>query len=68
MSGRGKVVVVGLGPAGADVLLPIARAALEQTPVRYVRTARHPAVADLAADGITLQPLDALYDSGDDLD
>ena len=68
MSGRGKVVVVGLGPAGADVLLPIARAALERTPVRYVRTARHPAVADLAADGITLQPLDALYDSGDDLD
>jgi tetrapyrrole methylase family protein/MazG family protein len=68
VSGRGKVVVVGLGPAGADVLLPIARAALEQTPVRYVRTARHPAVADLAADGISLQPLDALYDSGDDLD
>jgi tetrapyrrole methylase family protein/MazG family protein len=68
VSGRGKVVVVGLGPAGADVLLPIARSALEKISVRYVRTARHPAVADLAAEGIVLQPLDALYDSGDDLD
>ena len=43
-----RVVVVGLGPAGADLLLPAARAALERVPIRFVRTARHPAVADLA--------------------
>jgi tetrapyrrole methylase family protein/MazG family protein len=68
VSTRGKVVVVGLGPAGADLLLPTARAALTRVNTRYVRTARHPAVTDLAADGIALEPLDALYDSGDDID
>jgi tetrapyrrole methylase family protein/MazG family protein len=63
-----RVVVVGLGPAGIDLMLPAARAALAERPVRYVRTARHPAVDDLAAAGIVLEPLDLLYDSGDDLD
>jgi tetrapyrrole methylase family protein/MazG family protein len=66
--GKARVVVVGLGPAGADLLLPAARAALERVPIRFVRTARHPAVADLAADGIALEPLDLLYDTADDLD
>jgi len=63
-----RVVVVGLGPAGVDLLLPAARAALERIPVRYVRTARHPAVDDLAREGLALEPLDVLYDAGDDLD
>jgi len=65
---RPRVVVVGLGPAGVDLLLPAARAALERIPVRYVRTARHPAVDELADEGLVLEPLDLLYDSGDDLD
>jgi tetrapyrrole methylase family protein / MazG family protein len=65
---RPRVVVVGLGPAGIDLLLPAARAALERIPVRYVRTARHPAVDDLAREGLALEPLDLLYDTGDDLD
>ena len=68
MAGKPRVVVVGLGPAGADLLLPAARAALERVSVRLVRTARHPAVDDLAADGLTLEPLDLLYDRADDLD
>jgi tetrapyrrole methylase family protein/MazG family protein len=63
-----RVVVVGLGPAGVDLLLPAARTALAHSPHRYVRTARHPAVVDLEAEGIALEPLDLLYDSGDDLD
>src|SRR6478672_7614103 len=63
-----RVVVVGLGPAGADLLLPAARAALERVPVRFVRTARHPAVVDLAREGIELEPRDLLYDSADDFD
>jgi len=63
-----RVVVVGLGPAGADLLLQAARAALERIAVRFVRTARHPAVVDLAREGIELEPLDLLYDSADDLD
>jgi tetrapyrrole methylase family protein/MazG family protein len=65
---RPRVVVVGLGPAGVDLLLPAARAALERIPVRYVRTARHPAVDDLAREGLVLEPLDLLYDTGDDFD
>jgi tetrapyrrole methylase family protein/MazG family protein len=60
--------VVGLGPAGIDLLLPAARAALDRIPVRYTRTARHPAVHDLAREGLRLEPLDLLYDTGDDLD
>jgi tetrapyrrole methylase family protein/MazG family protein len=68
MPSKPRVVVVGLGPAGADLLLPAARAALGRVPVRLVRTARHPAVDDLAADGIELEPLDLLYDRADDLD
>ena len=65
---RPRVVVVGLGPAGVDLLLPAARAAIERIPVRYVRTARHPAVDDLAREGLVLEPLDLLYDTGDDFD
>ena len=65
---RPRVVVVGLGPAGIDLLLPAARAALQRIPVRYVRTARHPAVDELALEGLVLEPLDLLYDAGDDLD
>jgi tetrapyrrole methylase family protein / MazG family protein len=65
---RPRVVVVGLGPAGVDLLLPAAREALERIPVRYVRTARHPAVDDLAREGLVLEPLDLLYDTGDDFD
>lgn len=65
---KSRVVVVGLGPAGIDLLLPAARAALERVPTRYVRTARHPAVGELAAAGLKLEPLDLLYDSGDDFD
>ncbi len=63
-----RVVVVGLGPAGIDLLLPAARRAIERVPVRYVRTARHPVVDDLAREGLTFEPLDVLYDAGDDLD
>ena len=68
MPSKPRVVVVGLGPAGADLLLPAARAALERVETRLVRTARHPAVVDLARDGIDLEPLDLLYDRADDLD
>jgi tetrapyrrole methylase family protein/MazG family protein len=64
----GRVVVVGLGPAGAELLLPAARAAFAAVPIRFVRTSRHPAVDELAAEGIAFKALDQLYDEGDDLD
>ena len=64
----GRVVVVGLGPGGADLLVPAARAAIERAPRRFVRTARHPAVADLARDGVTLESFDAHYEGSADLE
>jgi tetrapyrrole methylase family protein/MazG family protein len=63
-----RVVVVGLGPAGADLLLPAARHALEHIPNRYVRTTRHPAVAELSADGIELRGFDDEYEAAEDVD
>ena len=65
MTVPGRVVVVGLGPAGADLLLPAARVALTQADPgrRFVRTSRHPAVTDLAADGLTFESCDDVYES-----
>ena len=63
-----RVVVVGLGPGGADLLLARARTALASADRRLVRTARHPAVVDLTAEGMTFEPLDAFYERADDLD
>jgi tetrapyrrole methylase family protein/MazG family protein len=68
MAVPGRVVVVGLGPGGSDLLVPAARVALEAHSVRFTRTARHPAVADLAADGIELMAFDDRYDAAADLD
>jgi tetrapyrrole methylase family protein/MazG family protein len=65
---RGRVVVVGLGPGGADLLLPAARDACARADRRFVRTARHRAVDDLAADGIEFESFDDRYDAADDLD
>ena len=68
MPPRGRVVVVGLGPAGADLVLPAARAALEAAPARLARTARHPAVTQLRAEGLALPALDDRYDDAEDLE
>jgi tetrapyrrole methylase family protein / MazG family protein len=63
-----RVVVVGLGPAGVDLMLPAARDALEHVPNRFVRTTRHPAAGDLAAAGVELLSFDDEYDAADDLE
>jgi tetrapyrrole methylase family protein/MazG family protein len=62
-----RIVAVGLGPAGADHLLPVARAALEASSHRFARTLRHPAVDDLLADGVTFTSFDDVYDAATDL-
>lgn len=62
-----RVVVVGLGPGGADLVAPRALDALRRAPA-LVRTARHPAVDELRASGVMLEPLDAIYDGAPDLD
>jgi tetrapyrrole methylase family protein/MazG family protein len=64
----GRVVIVGLGPAGADYLVPAARTVLEEARRRYVRTARHPAVDDLARDGIEFESFDGHYYDAPDLE
>jgi tetrapyrrole methylase family protein / MazG family protein len=40
-----RVIVVGLGPAGADLLTAGTIAAIERMPHRFVRTRRHPAAS-----------------------
>jgi len=64
----GRVVIVGLGPGGSDLVLPAARAAFARTPVRFVRTARHPAVADLVAEGFEIESFDDAYETAADFD
>ncbi|MGH9025451.1 MAG: nucleoside triphosphate pyrophosphohydrolase [Acidimicrobiia bacterium] len=64
----GRVVVVGLGPAGGDLVLPAAREVIERVAVRFVRTRRHPAVEDLELDGIAFRSFDELYEQALDLD
>jgi tetrapyrrole methylase family protein/MazG family protein len=46
---RPHLIVVGLGPAGPDLLTGEVRARLEGSAATYLRTARHPAAAALAA-------------------
>mgnify|MGYP005816020967 CR=1 FL=1 len=45
MTPRGRVVVVGLGPAGPDLVTAAAAEAIARVPVRFLRTTRHPAAA-----------------------
>jgi tetrapyrrole methylase family protein/MazG family protein len=56
-----RVVVVGLGPGGPDLLTAAARDAVAEVPVRFLRTTRHPAAAAVA--GAT--SFDAEYDGAD---
>ncbi|HEX4777377.1 MAG TPA: nucleoside triphosphate pyrophosphohydrolase [Acidimicrobiia bacterium] len=65
---RGDVVVVGLGPAGADLLVPAARAAITKAATRFTRTVRHPAIDDLAADGVTFGSFDDVYERAQSID
>ena len=58
------VVVVGLGPAGPELLTTATVEALASTPHRYLRTARHPAAA--AVEGAV--SFDSLYESASRLD
>jgi tetrapyrrole methylase family protein/MazG family protein len=63
-----KVIVVGLGPAGSDLILPAALAAISSTPRRFVRTARHLAVDQLRDVGIEFESFDAIYEREPDLE
>ena len=58
------MVVVGLGPAGPELLTAATLTALDRVPVRFVRTARHPAAA--AVDDA--RPCDDLYEGAASMD
>lgn len=61
-----RVVVVGLGPAGPELLPEAGRRALAGARRVFVRTARHPAVAGLG--DISFDSFDHLYDTAPDFD
>jgi len=48
MTGPARVVVVGLGPGDVDLLTAGTISAIEQHPVRFLRTVRHPAARAVA--------------------
>ena len=56
-----EVVIVGLGPAGVDLLTSAAVDALASAPARFVRTMRHPAASAVTAP----VSCDDLYQSAD---
>lgn len=58
------ITVVGLGPGNGRFLTRAAWEALSQAEIVYVRTARHPAVADLPA-GVRRHSFDHIYDAAD---
>jgi tetrapyrrole methylase family protein/MazG family protein len=57
-----SITVVGLGSGGEDQLTLGTLKVLELSARRYVRTAEHPAVADLGRRGITFEAFDAIYE------
>ncbi len=60
-----RVVVVGLGPAGPELLTAAARAAIARIPVRFVRTRRHPAAVALP---VATASFDDVYERAADFD
>jgi tetrapyrrole methylase family protein/MazG family protein len=61
---RGLVVVVGLGPAGLDLLTAAAVQAIERVPRRFLRTARHPSAVAVPS----AATFDSLYERAGTLD
>lgn len=59
-----RVIVVGLGPAGPELITPETAEAIEATPARIVRTTRHPA-AEAIPEALSC---DDLYETGDTFD
>jgi len=65
MDRKSSITVVGLGSGGEDQLTLGTLKALEQASRRYVRTADHPAVADLKLRDIGFESFDRLYEKHD---
>lgn len=59
------LTIVGLGPSDSSRISVGAVGAIRSAPTVFVRTARHPAVDDLAAEGISFRSFDHLYETSD---
>lgn len=57
------ITIVGLGPSGSDGISMGAYRVIRDAPIVFARTAHHPAVDDLGAEGITLESMDGIYES-----
>ena len=64
MSSVGRVTVVGLGPAGPDLVTSAALDAIARIPVRFLRTARHPSAS--VVEGATT--FDDVYETAASMD
>jgi tetrapyrrole methylase family protein/MazG family protein len=58
------ITVIGLGPAGVELLTAAALDAIAAHPRRYLRTSRHPAAVVLAG----AESFDAVYEAGESLE
>lgn len=56
----GRLTIVGLGPAGPELITPQTRTAIDTADQIWLRTARHP-----AADGIDAPSFDDVYEAAD---
>ncbi|MFN3216206.1 MAG: MazG nucleotide pyrophosphohydrolase domain-containing protein [Acidimicrobiales bacterium] len=65
---RPRVVVVGLGPAGPELITPQTLSVLTDTTPRFVRTLRHPAATAFAEHDLAVAAFDGLYDTHDTFD
>src|SRR5260221_3694191 len=59
-----RVVVVGLGPAGPDLMTSATSAAIERVTTRFVRTTRHPAAAVVAP----AESFDSVYEQASSIE
>lgn len=59
------ITIVGLGPSGYSRLSVGAYRVIRSAPIVFVRTARHPVVQELAAEGIAFEAMDGIYESAD---
>ena len=62
------ITLVGLGPGRRDSLTLGAYEALKAAVTLFLRTARHPVVEDLRAEGLAFVALDPLYERASDFD
>lgn len=62
------IKIVGLGPSTIDEMSVGAYRTIRCAPTVFVRTARHPAAEELAAEGVVMESMDSIYESADTFD